>query len=170
MVHALACVCKSAGKNLGPASKEAIEELVHETFRQPGLGEHYLSPPLPARRVELTSPSPFPLSVPPPEPYNAAIANVVGGLAIHSPEDVRTIIETRIIPSKPSILSSLTVLAILELAPETFETLGNTKGVVKKTLASCAVIDNPSVGRPAREAREIFRGRGGEEVLAMLEG
>lgn len=39
MVHALACVCKSAGKNLGDASKEAIEELVHETFRHPGLGE-----------------------------------------------------------------------------------------------------------------------------------
>jgi hypothetical protein len=42
--------------------------------------------------------------------------------------------------------------------------------IVKKVLASCAVVDNPSVGRPAREAREAFRAMGDEAVLALLEG
>jgi len=76
---------------------------------------------------------------------------------------------TRIIPSKPSILSSATVLSILEIAPDTFETLGITKGIVKKTLLSCAVIDNPGIGRPSREAREIFRSFNDDAINAMLE-
>ena len=140
MVHALGCVCKSAGKNLSPASKTSIEELITECFYSPGL-----------------------------EPYNAAIAQVVAGLALHQPEDVRMILESRVIPSKPSVLSSNVVLAILELAPGTFEELGVTEGVVGKTLKSCAVIDNPSVGRPAREARELFRKMGDPKVVEMLE-
>lgn len=78
-------------------------------------------------------------------------------------------IRTRIIPSKPSILSSVTVLSILEIAPDTFETLGITKGIVKKTLLSCSVIDNPGIGRPSREAREIFRSFGDDAINAMLE-
>lgn len=88
---------------------------------------------------------------------------------LHSLCRLLLFLRTRIIPSKPSILSSATVLSILEIAPDTFETLGITKGIVKKTLLSCAVIDNPGIGRPSREAREIFRSFNDDAINAMLE-
>lgn len=86
MVHALASVCLSAGKNLGAPSKVAIEELVMETFDRPGLG----TSPSPTSLCTFSLAEAFAHHS---EPFNDALSRVVAGLALHDPESVRSIIE-----------------------------------------------------------------------------
>ncbi|CDZ97184.1 Protein containing adaptin N-terminal region [Phaffia rhodozyma] len=139
MAHALASVCMTAGKNLGAGSKSAIEELIGETFETPG---H--------------------------DAFNEAIARVVAGLTLYDNESAQPVFESLIFPSPPSPVSSQVILALANTVPTIFETLDVREQVVKKLLSSIAVFDNPSIARPAREARDVLKGLGDEVINSAL--
>ncbi|KAL7422316.1 translational activator of GCN4 [Cryptotrichosporon argae] len=125
---ALAAVCASAGKNIGPAAKAAIVELAEEAFAEPRG-----------------------------ETYSTAIARVVSGLAKHDPEAVRPIVDTFLAaPTPPTPMVSITIMCILEDAPGALYDLGAVDNVVRKIMASVGA-EGPATTRPAREARELLR-------------
>jgi len=125
---ALAAVCASAGKSIGPAAKASIVELVEEAFAE-------------ARS----------------ETYNNAIGKVVAGLAQTDPESIRPIVETFLAaPTPPTMIVSIVIRSIMEEAPSTFHALDQVEDVVKKVQASVS-LDSSAIARPAREAREIMR-------------
>jgi hypothetical protein len=128
VVNALAAVCNSAGKNIGPAAKGTIIELVEEAFSN----AHN-------------------------EPYNTAIGAVLAGLAKHDAETIRPVVDTFLAaPTPPLALVSVSILSILEGAPDAFATLDVAEDICRKVQASVGS-DSSSVARPAREARELLR-------------
>ena len=127
VVSALGAVCQSAAKNIGPAAKAQIVELVEEAFSA-GRGES----------------------------YNQAIGRVVAGLATHDPESIRGITTDFLgAPVPPTPITSIVILTVMEQAPKTFIELEAVEDVIKKVQAS--VGSDSSIARPAREAREIMR-------------
>jgi hypothetical protein len=72
----------------------------------------------------------------------------------------------------PTPMVSVTILAILEEAPDAFYALQCVEPVVRKVMAS-VVVDQPATARPAREARELLRVTGkyehDEEVQALVQ-
>jgi hypothetical protein len=79
VANALAAVCSSAGKNIGPAAKTAIVELVEDAFTagRGGKSTHRRC----SRLYSL------------PETYNSAMARIVAGLAKSDAENIRPIAE-----------------------------------------------------------------------------
>jgi len=125
LVQALAHVAKSASANLGDGSKAAAAELISDAFRE-SHDEYYVQ----------------------------AIALLFANLAPF-PEFLRTIVDTHIIGSGPSILTSHAIRATIEESPDLFYTLGCVPGIVKQINASIG--ENPSISRPAREAKELLK-------------
>lgn len=144
VANALGAVCASAGKNIGPAAKSVIVELVEEAFAEGRSGQSIVDPSAVGSADNV-------------ETYNKSIGTIVAGLAKSEPESIRSIVDDFLgAPTPPTMLVSLVILAILEAAPSTFHTLGTVEEVVKKVQASVG-IDSSGVARPAREAREIMR-------------
>ncbi|EIW69657.1 hypothetical protein TREMEDRAFT_73934 [Tremella mesenterica DSM 1558] len=128
MVQALAAVCNSAGKNIGPAARTAIIDLVEEAFME---GRH--------------------------ENYNQAIGKVIAGLAKNDPDSIRSIVDTFLAaPTPPTALVSISILSVLETCPEAFYELEVVGDIARKVSASVAV-EGSAIARPAREARELMR-------------
>jgi hypothetical protein len=83
MVQALAAVCASAGKNIGPGAKASIVELVEEAFVAGRNGELEATLRGQGQRALLIKA----------ENYNKAIGQVVAGLAKNDAENIRSIAE-----------------------------------------------------------------------------
>ncbi|WVQ78061.1 hypothetical protein IAT38_000142 [Cryptococcus sp. DSM 104549] len=142
MANALAAVCNSAGKNIGPAALASIIELVEEAF------------------TEKQSDS-----------YNVAISRVVAGLALANPSSIQPIVDNFLTPElPPTPLVSVMILTIIEEAPDVFYELDCVEDIVKKVMGSISA-ESTGAARPARETRDLMRkGRWGddEKVQVML--
>ncbi|KAK4684697.1 hypothetical protein P7C73_g5471, partial [Tremellales sp. Uapishka_1] len=141
MATALAAVCNSAGKNIGPPAKASILELIEEAFTA-GKGET----------------------------YNSAVGKIVAGLAKNDPEDIREIVDTFLAaPTPPTALVSTIILAVLEVAPVAFYDLDVVEEIVKKILASVSA-EQSSISRPAKESREAMKNVSRYEHDPLVQG
>lgn len=128
VVVALAAVCASAGKNIGPAARASIIELAEEAFMD---GHN--------------------------EQYNVAMGSTLAGLAKHDPEAIQPVVDTFLAaPTPPTALVSIAIRSILEGAPDAFADLGVEEDIAKKILASVGS-DRTAISRPARDARDVMR-------------
>ncbi|KAL1405501.1 translational activator of GCN4 [Vanrija albida] len=131
VVAALAAVCNSAGKNIGPAAKTSIIELVEDAFML-GAGDS----------------------------YNNAIASVLSGLAKFDVEAIRPVVDTYLAaPTPPAPLVSTCIASLIENAPDAFYELDVVEDIVRKVQASVSS-DIGVIARPAREARDLMRTTG----------
>lgn len=91
------------------------------------------------------------------EPYNTAIARVVGSLAIHDPASLEYLITNFVVGELPSTqLSSLSLREIIDQAPNALYDLDLAPVAVGKILKNIASSSAPSIARPSREAKELL--------------
>ncbi|KAF8756754.1 ARM repeat-containing protein [Rhizoctonia solani] len=87
--------------------------------------------------------------------YNAAVGQLFASLG--DQPDVKPIIDAHILANTPtSPLSSQLLLAVAQDSPQTLITFKCAPSAVKKVVQSIGT-DQPSVSRPAREARDVFK-------------
>jgi len=145
LILALSNVIKNAHQNVGDKAKEACFELAEDAFKAHH-DDHYI----------------------------LAVAGLIAGLAYY-PSLLRSLAEGHLVGgTTPSALSSQAILAILSIAeesesrdPNIFHKLGQLRDVAVKIKESCAS-DKPNIGRPAREARELLKGLGDEEIQGVF--
>ncbi|KIJ51382.1 hypothetical protein M422DRAFT_43931 [Sphaerobolus stellatus SS14] len=125
LILALAHVVKSASANLGDGSKAAVAELISDAFRE-SHDDYYVQ----------------------------AIASLFANMAPF-PELLRPIVDTYVIGSGPSMLTSHVIRATIEESPELFYTLSCVPAIVQKINVS--ISENPSISRPARESKELMK-------------
>jgi hypothetical protein len=84
--------------------------------------------------------------------------------------DPRSSLATRnnVFPSRPNVLTARILLHLVSDAPASLEALDIKEPVVKQVLDCCSVFDNPSVARPAREARELLKELHDETLDTLL--
>ncbi|KAF8740425.1 ARM repeat-containing protein, partial [Rhizoctonia solani] len=131
LVLALAGVVKNSGANVGSASRQAIIELILDSAGKSESGQAHQ------------------------DNYNAAVGQLFASLG--DQPDVKPIIDAHILANTPtSPLSSQLLLAVAQDSPQTLITFKCAPSAVKKVVQSIGT-DQPSVSRPAREARDVFK-------------
>lgn len=80
IVEALAAVARSAGKNIGPAVKEALMELIDEAFEAKVSG-------MSTQSGNIITADDFPSDA-----YSAAVGKLIAGLSLWDPESVRDVL------------------------------------------------------------------------------
>ncbi|CAE6494446.1 unnamed protein product [Rhizoctonia solani] len=131
LVVALAGVVKNSGANVGSASRQAIVELILDSAGKSESGKAHQ------------------------DNYNAAIGQLFASLG--DQPDVKPIIDAHILANTPtSPLASQLILAVAQDSPQTLTTFNCAPSAVKKVVQSIGT-DQPSIARPAREARDVFK-------------
>ncbi|CAE6445982.1 unnamed protein product, partial [Rhizoctonia solani] len=131
LVLALAGVVKNSGANVGSASRQAIIELILDSAGKSDSGQAHQ------------------------DNYNAAVGQLFASLG--DQPDVKPIIDAHILANTPtSALSSQLLLALVQDSPQTLITFKCAPSAVKKVVQSIGT-DQPSVSRPAREARDVLK-------------
>ncbi|KAH7334649.1 translational activator GCN1 [Rhizoctonia solani] len=131
LVVALAGVVKNSGVNVGSASRQAIVELILDSAGKSESGQGHQ------------------------DNYNAAIGQLFAALG--DQPDVKPIIDAHILANTPaSPLSSQLILAVAQDSPQTLVTFKCAPSAVKKVIQSIGT-DQPSIARPAREARDVLK-------------
>ncbi len=148
--EALAGVCRTAGKNIGPAAKQSILDVCNDAFTAKHNGSS-ISPCFAA--LFLTG---YSLSSAA-EPYSAAIAKMVASLSLHDTEAVEPIIQDRVVdPSEPSSLRSQFLLQILTINPALIKTL-NIHNECSRAIQQAISLDQLAISRPARDAKVLLQ-------------
>lgn len=88
------------------------------------------------------------------EHYIQAVALLFANLAPF-PESLRPVLDTHILRAGPSVLTSHVIRTCLSEVPDLFYTLSCVSPIVKKVNA--CIGENPSISRPAREAKELLK-------------
>ncbi|EUC57504.1 translational activator GCN1 [Rhizoctonia solani AG-3 Rhs1AP] len=131
LVLALAGVVKNSGANVGSASRQAIVELILDSAGKSESGQSHQ------------------------DHYNTAVGQLFASLG--DQPDVKPIIDAHILVNTPtSPLASQLLLAVAQDSPQTLVTFKCAPSAVKKVIQSIGT-DQPSVARPAREARDVFK-------------
>ncbi|CAE6499296.1 unnamed protein product [Rhizoctonia solani] len=131
LVMALAGVVKNSGANVGSASRQAIIELILDSAGKSESGQPHQ------------------------DAYNTAIGQLFASLG--DQPDVKPIIDAHILANTPtSPLASQLLLALVQDSPQTLITFKCAPSAVKKVVQSIGT-DQPSVARPAREARDVLK-------------
>ncbi|CAE7122272.1 unnamed protein product [Rhizoctonia solani] len=131
LVLALAGVVKNSGANVGSASRQAIIELILDSAGKSESGQAHQ------------------------DNYNVAIGQLFASLG--DQPDVKPIIDAHILANTPtSAFASQLLLAVVQDSPQTLITFKCAPSVVKKVVQSIGT-DQPSVSRPAREARDVLK-------------
>lgn len=86
--------------------------------------------------------------------YIQAIALLFANLAPF-PDLLRPVVDVHILKAGPSILSSHIIRTCIADAPDLFYTLDCVSHIVRKVNAYIG--ENPSISRPAREAKELMK-------------
>ncbi|KAF7965509.1 hypothetical protein HWV62_43100 [Athelia sp. TMB] len=145
LILALANVIKSAHKNVGEKAREACVELAEDAFKS-----HH------------------------DDHYGQSVASLIATLQ-YFPDLLRPLIEAYLVGgTQLSTLSSQAILAVLSESEESesresnvFQQIGKLRDVALKVKESAAS-DKPNIGRPAREARELLKGLGDDDINGIF--
>ncbi|GAA99124.1 uncharacterized protein L969DRAFT_87172 [Mixia osmundae IAM 14324] len=126
-VSALASVTISGGNNVTQPVLARMIELVGEAF------------------VEETK-----------DAYNLVLGQLLGGLILHHPKEVLPFLDEHILQDPPTILGSMCLAAVIEVAPAQLHSF-NTSMLIVNRVIRLAQVDQPAISRPARETRDHMR-------------